>query len=128
MKKVLLLTLFLLANYGTMHAQQENKQLLKHVVLFGWNESTDPAYINKIVTAFGNLPKQIPLVISFEWGTNNSPEKLNNGLSHCFTLTFNSEADRDAYLVDPAHKAFVALLNPAPDKVTVFDYWARSLK
>ncbi|MBG6060811.1 hypothetical protein IWX83_000583 [Flavobacterium sp. CG_9.1] len=48
---------------------------------------------------------------------------MNNGLTHCFTLTFNSEADRDAYLIHPDHKALVALLNPAPDKVTVVDYW-----
>ncbi len=128
MKKVLLLTLFLLATYGTMNAQQDNKKALRHIVMFGWNEGTDTAYINKIVTAFGNLPKQIPLVKSFEWGINNSPENLNKGLTHCFTLTFESEGDRDAYLIHPAHKAFVALLNPAPDKVTVFDYWATSLE
>ncbi|WP_196827547.1 Dabb family protein [Flavobacterium sp. CG_9.1] len=60
---------------------------------------------------------------TYEWGVNNSPENLNNGLTHCFTLTFNSEADRDAYLIHPDHKALVALLNPAPDKVTVVDYW-----
>lgn len=127
MKKLLLITLVLISTYHTVHAQKDNnKQVLRHVVMFGWKEGTDPAYINKIVNAFGNLPDKIALIKSFEWGTNNSPENLNQGLSHCFLLTFNSEADRDAYLIHPDHKAFVSLLNPSPDKVTVFDYWAVS--
>ena len=128
MKKTFLLILVLVSTFGTINAQQSTKKVLRHVVLFGWNQGTDPAYINKIVTAFGDLPKQISLVKSFEWGLNNSPENLNQGLTHCFTITFESESDRDAYLIHPAHKAFVALLNPAPAKVTVFDYWATSIK
>tara|TARA_R110002126_G_scaffold43261_2_gene124131 strand:- start:957 stop:1340 length:384 start_codon:yes stop_codon:yes gene_type:complete len=125
MKKVLCIALLFMASCVTVNAQKlHNKQLLRHVVMFGWNENTDPAYINKVVTALSDLQHKIPVIKAFEWGTNNSPENLNNGLTHCFTLTFSSEADRDAYLIDPAHKAFVALLNPAPAKVTVFDYWA----
>lgn len=128
MKKGLFLTLVLVSTFGTINAQQNTNKVLRHVVLFGWNQGSDPAYINKIVTAFADLPKQISLVKSFEWGLNNSPENLNQGLTHCFTISFESESDRDAYLIHPAHKAFVALLNPAPDKVTVFDYWATSIK
>jgi hypothetical protein len=125
MKKSLCVALVFMASCLSVNAQKgSNKQLLRHVVLFGWNESTDPAYINKVVAALSDLEHKIPVIKTFEWGTNNSPENLNNGLTHCFTLTFSSEADRDSYLIDPAHKAFVALLNPAPDKVTVFDYWA----
>ncbi|HEX9152950.1 MAG TPA: Dabb family protein [Flavobacterium sp.] len=125
MKKLFLLTLFLITIYGTANAQQEKKQqVLRHVVMFGWKEGTDAAYITKIVTALGNLQYKIPMIKAFEWGVNNSPENLNNGLTHCFVLTFNSESDRDAYLIHPDHKAFVALLNPVPDKITVFDYWA----
>ena len=107
-------------------AQQNTQQsLLRHVVMFGWKEGTDTAYINKIVSAFKELKSKIPLIKSFEWGTNSSPEGLNNGLTHCFVATFSSDADRDAYLVHPAHKAFVALLKPAPDKITVLDYWVK---
>jgi hypothetical protein len=125
MKKVVCIALVFMASCLTVNAQQNaNRQLLRHVVLFGWNENTDPAYIDKVVAALSDLQYKIPVIKSFEWGTNNSPENLNNGLTHCFTLTFTSEADRNTYLVDPAHKAFVSFLNPAPDKVTVFDYWA----
>ena len=126
MKKILLLTFITIAIHGMTSAQQSAPQpLLRHVVMFGWKDGTDPEYINKIVTAFKELKSKITLIKSFEWGTNSSPEGLNNGLTHCFVATFSSDADRDAYLVHPAHKAFVALLKPAPDKITVLDYWVK---
>ena len=124
MKKLLLITLILLSTYSVNAQQGKQKQVLRHVVMFGWKEGTDAAYIAKVATALNNLKHKIPTIKSFEWGTNNSPENLNNGLTHCFILTFSSESDRDAYLIHPDHKAFVSLLNPAPEKVTVFDYWA----
>ncbi|MDI6048232.1 MAG: Dabb family protein [Bacteroidota bacterium] len=123
MKKLLLLTLILISSYTVNAQQNKQKQVLRHVVMFGWKPGTDAAAIDKVVTAFGNLEHKIKLIKAYEWGINNSPENLNNGLTHCFTLTFNSEADRDAYLIHPDHKAFVAVLSPAPDKVTVVDYW-----
>ena len=108
------------------NAQQNNQQKqLRHVVMFGWKDGTDSTHINKIVKAFGELKSKISQIKAFEWGTNNSPEGLNNGLTHCFIATFSSEADRDAYLVHPAHKEFVSLLKPAPDKVTVLDFWVK---
>jgi len=103
-------------------AQSPNKQL-RHVVLFGWKAGADTAAINHVVAAFKALPSQITTIKSFEWGVNNSPEHLNQGLTHCFVLTFDSEKDRDAYLVNPAHKAFTQLLPNIMEKVTVVDYW-----
>ena len=123
MKKLLLLALILISSYTVNAQQNKQKQLLRHVVMFGWKPGTDAAAIDKVVTAFRNLEHKIKLIKAYEWGINNSPENLNSGLTHCFVLTFRSEADRDAYLIHPAHKAFVAVLSPAPDKVTVVDYW-----
>lgn len=126
MKKAFLVTLITIAIHTMTNAQQTTPQSqLRHVVMFGWKDGTDTSHINKIVTAFRELKSKISEIKAFEWGTNNSPEGLNNGLTHCFVATFASEADRDTYLVHPAHKAFVALLKPAPDKITVLDYWAK---
>ncbi|MCA9181727.1 MAG: Dabb family protein, partial [Planctomycetales bacterium] len=47
-----------------------------------------------------------------------------DGFTHCFLLTFKSEADRDSYLPHPAHRAFGAALKPHLEKVLVVDYWA----
>ena len=67
----------------------------------------------------------INTIIAYEWGTNVSPEGLNGGLTHCFLVTFKDKAGLDAYLPHPAHQAFVTLLKPSLDKVTVIDYVAK---
>jgi hypothetical protein len=103
----------------------KSKQELRHVVMFGFNTSTSPEKIKEIEMAFASLPKKIKEIKSFEWGTNNSPENLNQGLTHCFFVTFRSEADRDAYIPHPEHQAFVKLLDGHIEKVTVLDYWAK---
>jgi hypothetical protein len=124
MKKAILFISFTLMTTTIMFAQKSENKVLRHVVMFGWKAGTDSNSINKIVTAFKALPKKIDLIKDLEYGTNNSPEKLANGLTHCFLLTFKSEADRDAYLIHPDHKAFGAQLKPMPDYITVLDYWA----
>ena len=126
MKKLLLVTLILITTHTMTNAQQNAQQpILRHVVMLGWKDGTDTSQVNKIVAAFKELPSKISLIKSFEWGINNSPEGLSNGLTHCFLVTFTSTADRDAYLVHPAHKEFVSLLKPAPEKITVMDYWVK---
>lgn len=104
---------------------QPVKKELRHVVLFGWKAGADTAEIKRVVAAFKELPGQIKTIKHFEWGVNNSPENLNQGLTHCFFVTFSSEKDRDDYLVHPAHKAFTQLLPNILEKVTVLDYWAQ---
>lgn len=99
--------------------------VLRHVVLFGFKESASPEDVNRVIDAFKALPSQISEIKGFEWGTNNSPEGLNQGLTHAFTLTFHSDADRDAYLPHPAHKAFGDVVGATLDKVTVVDYWTK---
>lgn len=121
MKKIIccLVLMFVISNMAI--AQTKT---LRHVVLFGWKAGADSAAVAKAIHGFKALPAQISQIKQFEWGTNNSPENLNQGLTHCFLLTFHSEQDRDAYLVHPAHKAFGNLLTGILDKVTVVDYWA----
>ena len=129
MKKFVILTLAALffISFNPLAAQTSSmNKTLRHVVFFKFKDSATQHDIQQVVDAFGMLPKKIPTIKSFEWGTNNSPEKLNEGLTHCFFVTFTSEKDRDDYLVDPAHKAFVAVLRPYLEKAVVFDYWANN--
>lgn len=102
-----------------------DKPLLRHVVLLKFKDESSPEDIQKVEEAFIALKDKISLIKDFEWGTNNSPEGLNKGLTHCFFVTFESEKDRDDYLPHPAHKEFVDLLLPHLDDVTVVDYWAK---
>ena len=104
--------------------QGDKKTMLRHVVNFKFKETSSVADVQKVVDGFLGLKAKIPEIASFEFGTNNSPEGLNDGFTHCFLVTFKSEKDRDAYLPHPAHKAFVDVLKPHLDKVMVIDYWA----
>jgi hypothetical protein len=103
---------------------QTASKALRHVVLFKFKDSSAPEDVKKVEVAFAALAGKIPLIKDFEWGKNTSPENLNQGLTHCFIATFSSDKDRDAYLIHPDHKAFVEVLKPHLDKVTVVDYWA----
>src|SRR5688572_115514 len=125
MSKILVCTLAAILSFSASVMSQSLKKELRHVVLFGWKANADTAAIKGIVAAFSALPSQIKTIKAFEWGVNNSPEKLNQGLTHCFLLTFATEKDRDDYLVHPAHKVFTQLLPNVLDKVTVMDYWAQ---
>ncbi|MFT4153333.1 Dabb family protein [Parafilimonas sp.] len=124
MKKIILPALCTVL-LSTVSMAQSPAKILRHVVLFGWKEGADSAAIDNAVKAFAALPGKINLIKAFEWGINNSPEKLNQGLTHCFMLGFSSEEDRDAYLVHPDHVAFAKILSPVLAKVTVVDYWAQ---
>jgi Stress responsive A/B Barrel Domain len=117
-----LATFLLLAACNSSESKQDGKWL-RHVVLFKFADSASRENIKKVEDAFAALPAKISLIKDYEWGTNSSPENLNNGLTHCFFVTFASNKDRDDYLVHPDHQAFVEILKPHLDKVTVLDYW-----
>ncbi len=127
MKKFCLLTCLLTLTLVHITAQTNNntmkEKLLRHVVLFSFKEGSTDAQIKEVTDAFAELPQKIPQIKTFEWGTNNSPENLNQGFTHCFFVSFASEADRAIYLPHPAHQAFSTLLKPILDKVLVVDYW-----
>ena len=101
-----------------------NEDLLRHVVLVKFKEGTSQEDIAKVEEAFSALENQIPEIKDYEWGLNNSPEGLNDGLTHCFLVTFASEEDRAIYLPHPEHQAFVKILRPHLEKAVVVDYWA----
>lgn len=102
----------------------DGEKRLRHVVMFKFKDDSSKADVDKVIDAFAKLPEKIPQIADFEFGTDNSPEGLANGFTHCFLITFHSEADRQVYLPHPAHLAFVDVLKPHLDKVMVIDYWA----
>ena len=99
--------------------------VLRHIVLFKYKEGTTPNEEKTIEDAFRALKEKIEVIHSFECGKNESPENLNQDFTHCFQLTFLSNADRDVYLPHPAHKEFGSILGPHVDKVLVVDYWTK---
>ena len=98
---------------------------LPHVFQITIKDGATADQIDAIVSDFESLEEAIPGVADLEWGTNVSPEGLNDGFSHCFTLSFASVEDRDAYLVHPEHQRLVSTLGGCLEKSLVVDYWAR---
>ncbi len=122
-----LITLFiipiLLLSSCNSPVQETNAKELRHVVLFKFNDSASPDNVAQVEQAFAQLPQKIEEIKDFEWGLNNSPEGINKGFTHCYFLTFNTTAQRDAYLVHPDHLAFGNVLGPYLEDVLVVDYW-----
>jgi hypothetical protein len=123
---VLIVLASVAASLKNARAEQDapEPKLLRHVVMFQFKESSSDAEVQTVIDAFRALPSKIPQIADFEYGTDNSPEGLAGGLTHAFLVTFKSEEDRAVYLPHPAHKAFVEVLKPHLEKVTVIDYWA----
>lgn len=123
----LALCLFLgaITPYAVADDDDESAQVLRHVVLFKFKDDATAEQVRAIEAAFCRLPSATGVIQDLEWGTNVSPENLDQGYTHLFFLTFKNEADRDTYLPHPAHKEFGAMLGPVLDKVAVFDYWTK---
>lgn len=97
---------------------------LRHAVFFRFKEDAAPEDIAKIEEGFEALPSKIEQIKAFEWGTNNSPEKHDDGFTHCFMVTFDSDEGRTAYLPHDDHLAFVEMLKPLLDAPRVLDFVA----
>ena len=120
MKKLALFTGGLLAlavALSSCGGEKKQDKVLRHVVMFGFKPEVTAEQVKAVEDAFGELPSKIDLIKDYEWGTDCSPEGLQQGLTHCFFVTF--------YLVHPAHKEFGKVLGNKASAVTVLDYWTR---
>jgi hypothetical protein len=93
-----------------------------HIVHFKFKADAKPEDVKKVEAGFAALKGQIKEVETLVWGTDSSPEKLSDGFTHCWIVTFKDEKARDAYLVHPPHKAFVDVLKPVLEKPLVVDF------
>ena len=72
-------------------AEPQANSVLRHVVLVKFKEDASKEQVQEVVDAFRALPSKIDAVKGFEFGTDNSPEMLADGFTHCFLLTFADE-------------------------------------
>lgn len=100
-------------------------QVLRHVVMFQWNEGTSADKIREIESGFCALPSKIHSIYDFEWGTDVTGGARTLGFTHCFVVTFLSQAGLDEYTPHPAHSAFRDLIGPHMENVLVIDYWTK---
>jgi hypothetical protein len=96
--------------------------MLKHLALVKFKTAASADQIKQVFHEIGRLQQVIPGILDYSWGTNNSPEGLNQGFTHGFVMTFRNAANRDAYLPHPAHEKVKQFALPLVDKIIVFDY------
>jgi hypothetical protein len=90
--------------------------------MFQFKEGISKTQVAEVEDAFMALQGKIDTIVDIEFGTNVSPEGLNDGLTHCFLVTFKNKAGLEVYLPHAAHKKFVDLIKPRLEKVMVIDY------
>jgi hypothetical protein len=83
---------------------------MRHIVVFKYKPTATREAIDQITQAFQELQHNIPGIVSFEHGVNDSPEGKNLGFTHVYLLTFENAKARDIYLPHPEHAKFGELL------------------
>lgn len=84
--------------------------MIRHIVLVRFADSTPAGEIEAVFADLAALKSHLPGMRGFAAGANVSPERLDKGFTHAFTIDFEDVAARDAYLDHPAHKAAGARL------------------
>ena len=97
--------------------------MIRHTVFCRFRKDTDVAAIE---TALKGLQKSIPGILAITFGADNSPEGLQKGFTHAFSVDFADAASRDAYLPHPEHqvvgKMVVAGLDGGLEGLAVIDW------
>ena len=99
--------------------------MIRHCVLAKFRTDVTDAQRQAIFADLAALEHKLDGVIGMAFSANVSPEGLNKGFGHGFTMDFRDAAARDAYLIHPDHKAagakFVAALEGGRDGLIVVD-------
>ena len=100
--------------------------MIRHVVLCRFRKDVSEAAIAQIFDALKALQQQIDGIIAITAGRDSSPEGLQKGCSHGFTVDFIDAAARDRYLPHPAHQKVGAMVVAAAEGglagITVVDW------
>jgi hypothetical protein len=100
--------------------------MIRHVVLANLRSDLSAADIDTLSTAIRTMETEIPGIVAVAIGANNSPEGLDRGHSHGFTVDFVDAAARDAYLPHPDHvkvgKQLVAATQGGVEGILVLDF------
>ncbi|WP_417308099.1 Dabb family protein [Devosia sp.] len=100
--------------------------MIRHIVLVKFRADVTADARAAIFGDLAALRDHLPGIVAMQFGANVSPEGKSLGFEHGFVIDFGDAAARDAYLVDPAHKAagaqMVAALEGGRDSgLIVFD-------
>lgn len=100
--------------------------MIRHVVLFRRAKGVDAVATAEVFAALKNLANRMPGILVISTGHDCSPEGIQRGYTHGFTVDFTNAAARDAYLPHPAHQAvgkmIVSITEGGVDGICVVDW------
>jgi hypothetical protein len=111
-------------DYWGRSQKERLKKELKHAVFFKFKDGTSDADVRAVEDGLAELPAKIDVIKAFEWGKNNSPEKHDQGFTHCFMFTFDSEKALKEYADHPAHVEIAQFLLPKMEEIRAIDFWS----
>jgi Stress responsive A/B Barrel Domain len=80
--------------------------MIRHIVLIRFRPEVSEAEIANIFGALPLLAARLPGVLGFVGGRSKSPEQIERGYMHGFTIDFADWQALATYQADPEHKAF----------------------
>jgi quinol monooxygenase YgiN len=99
--------------------------MIRHIVLIRFRPEVSEAEVAGIFAALPKLSARLPGVLGFAAGRSASPEQIERGYLHGFTIDFASWEALATYQADAEHKAFggalVANAVGGIDGLLVFD-------
>ena len=95
-----------------------------HIVLLKFKEDTSSAEIDDIFQKLKELQSEnlIPGIVDYSYGAYDSPEGINKGFTHAFTMKFDSLESRNDYFPHQEHERVKAIILKKIDDVLAFDY------
>ncbi|MCF1709264.1 Dabb family protein [Tabrizicola sp. J26] len=84
--------------------------MIRHIVLIRFRPDLSEGAIATLFMALPKLAARLPGVRGFAAGRSESPEQIERGYLHGFTIDFDDWQALATYQADPEHKAFGAAL------------------
>jgi hypothetical protein len=102
--------------------------MIVHMVLMRVRRNVQMMEVQRAFAALAGLQRQVPGILGFSVGPNISPEALERGFTHGFTMGFKDVLARDGYLHHPetarVRGLLLSVLEGGVDGLLVFDYSA----
>jgi hypothetical protein len=99
--------------------------MIRHIVLIRFRADVTEAAIAAMFDQLGVIAAKVPGIIAIHAGRSESPEKIERGYLHGFTVDFNDWQALAAYQAHPDHRRLgAALVDHAEgglDGILVFD-------
>ena len=99
--------------------------MIRHIVLIRFHAATSEAEIAALFDGLKQIRAVLPGVISIHAGRSESPEQIERGYLHGFTVDFTDWAALAAYQAHPDHRrigaGLVAAAQGGLDGILVFD-------